>query len=907
MRNSWQTALKDRVSEEFVDKSQEWVDLTLSTSGLLNLTVVSDKFAEKTFLDRRQQVLDVLSTIKSPAQPGFLSLYTLQEAESLQVLPPVSAERSEVKTWQALAQWASNPQNEAVYKAQSQNRKPRTITFYSYKGGVGRTTALTHVAWILALRGRKVVAIDLDLEAPGLSTAFNLKTMPEYGIADYFYSRAYSPEDVEPDISITQIFGEVDIPNARGRLFVVPAGSLSLDYIAKVDDLHATTVLSNGEDLWSTFEKEIQNHLNPDILLVDSRTGLNQWGALSLLQAADEVIILLFPNEQNRQGIDLLIQSLQSLKNISFNFVFTPVPDTTELGLTKVRAMLSTLQKRIQNSDDSSMLTQYSEADSQNYEQLELMDFSSGSEDLDGALVIPYLPSIATADSYPVIPLLDYYSRIANLVDEETDKLERTEVLAKSEHRWEIIHSLAFPEVNAADQKQNLGLLFQKTTDFETFLDNTTCLIRGRKGTGKTALYWLLLKHFDVAQKLAYGRLDNIRCFSGHGRFHPSRPSRDEFQIIHDALRVQGGTWEAFWRAYLLLRTFQDGLFKIPRGQKGKKFTTLKKTLKNVGDHDWRSEHTTSLIHLATNSDCVLVVKDALSILDEHARETKDVIWLLYDDLDEDFPSRNEVRTEALAGLFRLVQSCDARRMEFIRFKIFLREDIWQRLVFDNKSHFNGRELLLQWTRIDFLRLALRQAMQSQEFKSLVSRFSPVESVDQANEETINRALELLWGTRRRRGGNAKYVSRWVYERLTDSSNTTFPRSLSILLQGAKTQELSYRDNSAIQAPTDRLLRSKSLEKGLREASKERCDAIKEEYPDLAKFFDHLKAVAALAEEDELRRIWEESAQQVISTFEEFVAFISEVGLVEWRTKDQRYRFADIYVYGFEMSRTGAV
>ncbi|WP_246844050.1 ParA family protein, partial [Hydrocoleum sp. CS-953] len=59
---------------------------------------------------------------------------------------------------------------------------PRTVTFYSFKGGVGRTTALTHVASILAMRGRKVVAVDLDLEAPGLSTAFNLKLQPKYGI-----------------------------------------------------------------------------------------------------------------------------------------------------------------------------------------------------------------------------------------------------------------------------------------------------------------------------------------------------------------------------------------------------------------------------------------------------------------------------------------------------------------------------------------------------------------------------------------------------------------------------------------------------------------------------------------------------------------------------------------------------
>src|SRR5258708_19414975 len=44
----------------------------------------------------------------------------------------------------------------------------RIITFYSYKGGTGRTMALANVAWILAANGHKVLAVDWDLEGPGL-------------------------------------------------------------------------------------------------------------------------------------------------------------------------------------------------------------------------------------------------------------------------------------------------------------------------------------------------------------------------------------------------------------------------------------------------------------------------------------------------------------------------------------------------------------------------------------------------------------------------------------------------------------------------------------------------------------------------------------------------------------------
>ena len=46
------------------------------------------------------------------------------------------------------------------------------ITFYGYKGGVGRTMALANVAWLLATNGYRVLMIDWDLEAPGLHRYF---------------------------------------------------------------------------------------------------------------------------------------------------------------------------------------------------------------------------------------------------------------------------------------------------------------------------------------------------------------------------------------------------------------------------------------------------------------------------------------------------------------------------------------------------------------------------------------------------------------------------------------------------------------------------------------------------------------------------------------------------------------
>ncbi|MHC5937461.1 MinD/ParA family ATP-binding protein [Nostoc sp.] len=897
MQENWQVLLKQEIANQYVHNSQEWVDLNISTSGLLNLTIVSDRFINLFIPQRKEQIYNLFKSQVPHLSPGFISLYTPQEADSLNLSAPQAFNTASIQTWQDLAIQAANPQNQ-LQLPQLEPSLPRTVTFYSFKGGVGRTTALTHVASILAMRGLKVVAVDLDLEAPGLSTAFNLKPQPKYGIVDYFYERSYLPEGLEPSISIAEIFGEVKISNATGRLFVVPAGCLNLDYISKVDDLHATTVIDGDQSLWSVFKREIYEQLKPDILLIDSRTGINQWGALSLIQAADEAIIFLFPNEQNKQGIELLIQSLQGLKNLSINFVFSPVPDVTKSGLSKVKQIWESLLNKIKTVTNENYETDEDEP-----------DLDNSQTPIEELLVVPYLLPIALADSYPVQVTQDYYTKIANLIDEKTDELKRSNVLNTIDQRWNIIESLQFPEVNAADQRQDLNLLFQRTTDFERFLDDTTCLIRGRKGTGKTALYWLFLQHKSVAQKLAHGRLDNTIFLSAHGRFQESRPSRDEFQIIYQHLQQNSGTWEALWRAYLLLRCHQENLFTFPKGKKGAKFSELKKIINNLPIERWQSECTQALLLLSTNSDLRLIVKDAIDILlNEEAKNNSQKLWFLYDDLDEDFPEVGGVRQQALTGLFQLVQSCDANRLTEIRFKIFLREDIWNRLSFDNKSHFTGRDIILQWTRIDFLRLALRQAIQSEDFKNLVDRISPVafESIDQATEEAIDKALEILWGSRRGGGNRAKNVSRWVYERLTDSSGTTFPRSLSILLKGAKEQELTYKGQSSSKLRTDRLLQGKSLEFGLKKASEKRCEEIKEEYPDLTKFFDSLKGKLAFLSKEQLQTVWQESAHD-IADFEEFASFLSEIGIIEWREKEKRYKVADIYVYGFEMDRRGAV
>jgi MinD-like ATPase involved in chromosome partitioning or flagellar assembly len=901
MEQRWRTSLKQYIEEHYVQGQDEWYEIVISPSGLLNIVIVSHHFADQSFPERREHVEQFLQINLVPLSTGYLSLYTPQESEKLELKKPLDDAKSAntIYSWFDLAVHAANA-TEMATKPRREPRIPSTIVFYSFKGGVGRTTALTHVAVILAKRGRKVVAVDLDIEAPGLSSALEI-IQPSYGIVDYFYERSYIPKDVAPEISIAEIFSEVSLINVPGRLFIVPAGNLDLNYLSKIDDLRANITNERGEDLWSTFYREITEQLQPDVILVDSRTGLNEWGAFSLLRAADKAIVFLYPNEQNRQGIHLLTDTLVDI--LPTYFVFSPVPAMSDLGMEMVKRQWESLQIR----DMNAHVTTYSD-DENEILNSEIDPAMRNTTDLtdDNPIVVPYLTSVALADTYPVEQLLSYYTRIANMIDEDTSEIRLESILTSTADRRKIIESLNFPEVDST-RNPNLGDLFQRTSDFERFLDPTTCLIRGRKGTGKTALYRLPLKHAEEARRLSRKRLDAVTCLSGHGEFR-QRPEKDDFLLIGREIAQARSSWEAFWRAYLFLRMQQEDI--LSRFIKGNsKFQPIRAALNKVqrGVDEWKIEYTQLLVQMVRDVELDLLLKDALVVINNQLLKNpkQGIFWFLYDDLDVDFREENELRNEALTGLFQLVQACDARQLKTISFKIFLREDIWRRLIFDNKSHFNGRDISLRWTRRDFLRLALRQAQQSKEFRDLVERFSPVEDVDQADESTIDHALQLLWGNRRERNPKSKHVSSWVYERLTDSSGTTFPRSLTILLKAAKEYELAASQELAY---PDRLLRMSALVDGLKQASEHRCDELRNEYSELGPFFGALVGLNILIAKEELHKAWQRTVENRLPEFKDFnkfIDFLVDIGLLRFaeRGKEQGYRFAEIYTHGFHIYR----
>jgi len=112
----------------------------------------------------------------------------------------------------------------------------RKITFYSYKGGVGRTLAAANLGVFLAKSGKKTVLIDFDLDGPGLTAKFHLDIKGKTGLLDYLLHFQTTEND---DFPLKDIVVDVPIDDAnKGALKLIHAGDYhNLDYFVKLYEL----------------------------------------------------------------------------------------------------------------------------------------------------------------------------------------------------------------------------------------------------------------------------------------------------------------------------------------------------------------------------------------------------------------------------------------------------------------------------------------------------------------------------------------------------------------------------------------------------------------------------------------------------------------------------------------------
>lgn len=213
-------------------------------------------------------------------------------------------------------------------------RQPgRVVTFYSYKGGVGRSMALANVAVLLAQRGRRVLAIDFDLEAPGLHRYFldaarRVEPVePRAGVVDFFHElrarltgefpddEAYCSDPARRDqflaASIHALFASGDYtykvqiadPNTAGVVTVdfLPAGRFDGTYAERAHALDWRTFYQQFAEAFPAFASYAAEQY--DDVLIDSRTGITDIGSICTAQLPGALVLVFAPNRQALDGV----------------------------------------------------------------------------------------------------------------------------------------------------------------------------------------------------------------------------------------------------------------------------------------------------------------------------------------------------------------------------------------------------------------------------------------------------------------------------------------------------------------------------------------------------------------------------------------------------------------------------
>ena len=232
----------------------------------------------------------------------------------------------------------------------------KTVTFYSYKGGVGRSLLLANVAKYLSRFGQKVFVLDFDLEAPGLYYKFGLAEQigekSFSGVVDYITN--FRENEKMPDSLASSVF-EVDRrENVGGIVNLMPAGDIrTANYwrnLARIDwhELFFSEK-AYGVPFFLEMKERIRQEYNPDYLLIDSRTGITEVGGVATTILPDSVICLLLRNRENLEGAREVMRGIQRTRRLRDQYPIQILPVASRLPVLEDSEAERRLLHEIQN------------------------------------------------------------------------------------------------------------------------------------------------------------------------------------------------------------------------------------------------------------------------------------------------------------------------------------------------------------------------------------------------------------------------------------------------------------------------------------------------------------------------------------------------------------------------------
>jgi cellulose biosynthesis protein BcsQ len=617
----------------------------------------------------------------------------------------------------------------SLFKVQKKHTTP-IVTFYSYKGGMGRTTTLTSYALDLAINhNKKVCIIDCDFEAPGYLNFFNLgnneilKSGTKNGIVEYLTDYNFQNDiDINDYVITLAESHQKELKN----LFIVPAGNLSetsignndknhtthrehyLEGLSRIDLANETNIIKGFESL---FEK-INTTIKPDIILIDSRTGFNDIFGVTALILSDLIVGFFGSSEQTKPGLRFMLDRFYDLK-IKFErktelvLINSILPDNEKMSNDFHSAFINEVGKYIE-------FIQEKKLDKAITEQPQLPAFYKltrnnilekvgikGDEDDEQDYIdhIKIIKEKSFADYSVIFNALNECDSVNKIFEKiiVPNHVKTIELKNTILRRLKLLlrNSDGKPRLFAEDAEIKPETFFYREQMNELF-QREKFIIQGFKGTGKTYLYKALVNPQlgEVKQELLERseikidsdyRFIDIISLKGKGE----NKSFDFTRIKTSEIKEKRYYFTNFWIVYTWNSILLDAKSKLNYNVE----SDLQSYVKAINPDTDTKKRFEELIN---SEDKIVIIEKELKLLDEYLVTHKINLVVLYDQLDN-LIEPNEWG-DSVSPLIDYWWN-NLNRFKNISPKIFIRTDLYRRLKGTNTSRLESNKIKIEWSR----------------------------------------------------------------------------------------------------------------------------------------------------------------------------------------------------------------
>jgi hypothetical protein len=472
----------------------------------------------------------------------------------------------------------------------------------------------------------------------------------------------------------------------------------------------------------------------------------------------------------------------------------------------------------------------------------------------------------------------------------------------------DLLKRMSFGSQIAEDEVSALASYFVETNQWQKIANGQIDIIRGEKGSGKSAIYALLTTRADefFDRGILLVAAENPRGATVFKDLVAEPPTSEQEFIVLWKLYVLTIIAQQM-RDYDIRGTQAEKLYRALEDAKllEKEFSLIS-VLRSVQDYAKRitkleAVETGITLDPATQMPSGLVgrivlrepsaelkqkgivsIDNLYAALNDALLAYNRQVWVLLDRLDVAFVDNHSLEANALRALIRAY--ADIRNREHISLKIFLREDIWKRITergLREASHLT-RFVKLEWTQSGLLNLIMRRLLNNSDFVREFGVNKDEVLEDYKQQEAL---FYRCFPKQVEQGPQKAPTYKWLLTRCADGSEKTAPRELIQLLNCLLEQETKRLEQGGAPAPDDQLFDRSIFKLALPTVSDTRLNQfLYAEYPSHRPFVAKLEKQKAEQTPESLSDLWGMSEDDAIAKARELV----EIGFfVEKSTTDK--------------------